>query len=117
MQVLYENRLKGKLQQGEIQNIEEMLMKEPITEAAKDNLSYKIKTTYMNKSLERKVTTDKRQEKNVNIKSMYKLNIRKNTLNTRRFEQKLQDKGQRSGKKDWDKSVTSKKSLIHDTTV
>jgi hypothetical protein len=62
MQVLYENRLKGKLQQGEIQNVEEMLMKELITEAAKDNLSYKIKTAYMNKNLERKVTTsDKRK--------------------------------------------------------
>jgi hypothetical protein len=117
MQVLYENRLKGKLQQGAIQNVEEMLMKEPIIEAAKDSLSYKIKTAYMNKNLERKFTTDKRQEKNVNINSTYKLNIRKNTLNTRRFEQKLQDKGQRSDKNDWDKAVTSKKSLIYDTTV
>lgn len=55
-----------------------MLMKEPITEAAKESLSYKmIKTAYMIKNLERKITTHKRQEKNANIKSMYKLNTRK----------------------------------------
>jgi len=79
-----------------------MLIKEPITVAANDSLSYSlIKTAYTIKNLERKITTDKRQEKNVNtnIKSMYKLNIRKNTLNIRSFEQKFQDKGQRSEKK------------------
>ena len=93
MQVLYENRLKDKLQQGEIQNVEEMLMKEPTTEAAKDSLSYKmIKTAYMIKNLERKVTTDKRQEKNVNIKSKYKLNTPQKKLIIRNFEQKFQDK-------------------------
>jgi len=67
MQVLYENRLKGKPQHGEIQNVEEMLMKEPITAAAKDGLSYNlIKTAYTIKNLERKITTNKRQEKSVN---------------------------------------------------
>lgn len=41
------------------------------TEATKDSLSYKIiKTAYMIQYLERKVTTDKRQEKTVNTKSM-----------------------------------------------
>jgi hypothetical protein len=100
MQVLFENRLKGKLQQGEIQNVEEMLMKEPITEVAKHSHSYKmIKTAYVIKNLERKVTTEKRQVENVNIKSTYKLNTRKNTLNIRSFEQKFQDKGQRSNNK------------------
>jgi len=78
MQVLNENRLKDKLQQGEVQNAEEMLMKEPMTEAAKDIISYKmIKTAYMIQYLARKVATDKRQEKNVNIKSTYKLNTRR----------------------------------------
>jgi hypothetical protein len=49
------------------------MLKEPITEAAKDSLSFKIiKTAYMIKNLERKVTADKRQEKNTNIKSTYK---------------------------------------------
>jgi hypothetical protein len=99
MQVLYENRQKGKLQQGEIQNAEEMLMKETIIAAAKDSLSYNlIKTAYTIKNPERKSTTNKRQEKNVNIKSTYTLNIRKNTINIRSFEHKFQDKGQRSEK-------------------
>jgi hypothetical protein len=43
MQVLNENRRKGKLQQGEIQKAEEMLLKEPIIEAAKESLSYKLR--------------------------------------------------------------------------
>jgi len=51
-----------------------------------------IKTAYTIKNLERKVTTDKRQEKNANIKSTYKLNIRKSKLNIRSSEKKFQDK-------------------------